>query len=351
MFKKIGLAVLATISFVVVVALYNYIRHYVYWSPTEEVSFTSGNIQLAGTLVKPNDNGIFPAIIFMHGSGRENRNDPPNRAVVNTLVRSGFAVLVYDKRGVEESGGDFDSADYRDFIDDGIAAVDYLTDRPDIDSEKIGLHTVSESGWFGPEIAMRTQRIAFIFSKAGSPLSWVDTVKWEARNDFVAEGIAETDVSMLVDLILRKWTYYQNAASDPELALGPEREAINRQSAKLRNEIPMADQVLDAELPPYDADLHLRYAERISYDPLPFLNKIDIPMYYTFAELDINVPTRESVTALEALVEEQGKDIGISVFPDVGHSFMSWSGILNFGWVPGYLDIEGKWTAEQVYND
>jgi pimeloyl-ACP methyl ester carboxylesterase len=349
--KKIGLAVLAIVSCIVVVALYNYIRHYVYWSPTEEVSFTSGDIRLAGTLVKPNEDGIFPAIIFMHGSGREKRNDPPNRAVVNTLVRNGFAVLVYDKRGAGKSGGDFDSAGYRDFIDDGISAVNFLADRPDIDSENIGLHTVSESGWFGPEIAMRTQRIAFIFNKAGPPLSWVDTVKWEVRNDFVADGIAETDVSMLVDLIRRKWTYYQNAADDPEFARGPEREAINRQIAELRKEIPMADQVLDEEMPPYNPDLHLQYVKRISYDPGPFLNKIDIPMYYTFAELDVNIPTRESVAALEALVEEQGKDIGIFVFPGVGHSFMSWSGILNLGWVPGYLDIEGEWTAEQVNND
>ena len=348
MLKKIGLGLLAIVSLVAMLALYNVTRHLVYWSPSEEVSFTSGDIQLAGTFVKPFNDGVFPAIILLHGSGPEKRSDPPTRAVVNTLVRNGFAVLLYDKRGVGASGGDFNTARYRDFINDAIAAVNYLSNRADIDSESIGLYTVSESGWFAPEIAMRTQRIAFIFNKVGPPLSWVDTVQWEVRNDYLADGIAESDVQKLVDLALRRWAYYQAAVADPQLATGPERDAINRQIAKLRGEIPMADQVLAEELRPYDVESYEEFAADSSYDPSPFLSEIDIPMYYTFGELDINIPTRRSVAVLEALVEEQGKDIVITVYPDVGHGLATWKGLLSVGFVPGYLDTLATWTVEQV---
>ena len=141
--------------------------------------------------------------------------DPPSRAVVNALIRSGFAVLAYDKRGVGASGGDFDSATYRDFIDDAIAAVEYLADRPDVDGGTIGLYVVSESGWFAPEIALRSGRVDFVFNKVGSPLSVMDTVLWEARNDFLAAGIADSDVQALVDVTGRRWKYYLAAADNP----------------------------------------------------------------------------------------------------------------------------------------
>jgi len=45
--------------------------------------------------------GPFPAIIFVHGSGRVNRNT--QRGATDPLVPEGVAVLRYDKRGVGES--------------------------------------------------------------------------------------------------------------------------------------------------------------------------------------------------------------------------------------------------------
>ena len=76
--------------------------------------------------------------------------------MANALVRSGFAVLLYDKPGVGQSGGDFEAALYRDFAADGVAAVRYLGGRDDIDAGRIGLLANSESGWFAPEIAHTT---------------------------------------------------------------------------------------------------------------------------------------------------------------------------------------------------
>ena len=58
--------------------------------------------------------------------------------------------------------------------------------------------------------------------------------------------------------------------------------------------------------------------------------------------------SRISVAALEALITEEGKDIGITVFPDVGHSLATWKGLLSVGFVPGYLDTLAAWTAEQL---
>ena len=100
-------------------------RHAIFWSPSDTVQFSSGDIELTGTLVRPGQPGPHPAILMLHGSGPEPRLELPSRAVVNALVDAGFAVLAYDKRGVDESGGDFESATYADFIDDALAAIDF----------------------------------------------------------------------------------------------------------------------------------------------------------------------------------------------------------------------------------
>ena len=76
----------------------------------------------------------------------------PAKIYGNAFLRSGVAVLTYDKRGVGSSGGTFVRNRYRDFIEDGISAVGYLKSRPDVAAGGIGLFSSSES----PAISWQT---------------------------------------------------------------------------------------------------------------------------------------------------------------------------------------------------
>lgn len=349
MFRRIGFVVASVVTLVVALAAYNAGRHLVFWSPTEDIVFNSGDIRLAGTLIKPAEAGAFPAVVMLHGSGPETRGGPGYRVNANALVRSGVAVLIYDKRGTGASGGDFDTARYRDFVADAIAAVHYLADREDIDSDRIGLFGNSESGWFTPEIAAVSHGVAFIVNRVGPPLSWIETVLWEVRNEFLAEGAAEADLDTLLALTLRKWDYLRAAAADPALAMGPEREALAAAISEIRATVAHADRLLEV-LPVYDADFYQKFAN-YSYDPASYLKEINIPMLYVFGELDVNVPTAQSVAFLETFREEYKKNITIRVLPGVGHTLIAWKGLLEAGYQPGYLDFIGSWAAQQVDSD
>ncbi len=344
------LASLFSWSFALFVALvlFNVIQYLIYWSPTEDITFKSGETVMSGLLVKPEETGIFPAVIVLHGSGPESLNDPAYKITANTLVRSGFAVLLYDKRGVGKSGGVFDHALYGDFIGDAIAAVHYLRSRDDIDATHIGLFGNSESGWFTPEIAFRAGNIAFIFNRVGPPLSWMDTVLWEVRNEFLEAGVAATDVDRLLEVTLRRWAFYQAAGFDPSLAESPERDAINADLAILRSSVPLAGEVLPVQLRPYDRSFYSSFAIDSSYDPGPYLEEIDIPVFYAFGESDVNVPTEESVAFLEKLRTERDKDVSFVVYEGVGHSLAHWTGFLTGGYLPRYLRTVESWTVDQV---
>jgi pimeloyl-ACP methyl ester carboxylesterase len=331
------------------IVLFNVFRYLIFWSPTEEITFNSGDIELSGLLVKPEDEGRYPAVVILHGSGPESYADPAYKITAATLVRSGFAVLLYDKRGVRNSGGDFDSALYVDFVDDAVAAVEYLETRIDIDINHIGLFGNSESGWLTPEIAFRSGNIAFIFNRVGPPLPWIDTVLWEVRNEFLDAGIAETDIDKLLDITERRWRFMQAVGFDSSVARGPEWDEINAELQLLRESIPLADEVLPEELHPYERRYYRNFALDSSYDPGPFLEKIDVPMYYAFGENDLNVPTVECVEYLEKLRNEHGKNISYTVFEGLGHSLAHWSGILTGGYFPEYIDIVVTWTTEQLH--
>src|SRR5262245_26107971 len=103
----------------------------------ETVRFANGDVQLAGTLIRPVHGSKSPAVILVHYSG------PANRASVlpfaHFLVRRGVAVLGYDKRGVGESTGDWNTASFDDLAGDAVAAFDYLKTRRDIDDAQVGL--------------------------------------------------------------------------------------------------------------------------------------------------------------------------------------------------------------------
>jgi pimeloyl-ACP methyl ester carboxylesterase len=328
--------------------LFNVIQYLIYWSPTEDVTFRNGDVVLSGTLIKPDETGIFPAVIVLHGSGPETLSDPAYKVTANTLLRSGFAVLLYDKRGVGKSGGIFEKALYGDFISDAIAAVHYLRSRTDIDATNIGLFGNSESGWFTPEIAFRAGNIAFVFNRVGPPLSWMETVLWEVRNEFLDAGVAEADVDALVEITERRWRYYQAAGFDPSLADSPQRAAINADLQMLRGTIPLAEEVLPEELRAYDREFYANFAIDSLYDPGPYLQEIDVPMYYAFGETDVNVPTKASVAFLQQLRDQHGKNIEYSVFDGVGHSLMHWTGMLTGGYLPAYLELAETWTVDQL---
>jgi pimeloyl-ACP methyl ester carboxylesterase len=346
--RSSGRALAALLLLVAALAIFNYLRHVAIWAPTETVAFESGETRLVGTLIKPSTEGVHPAVIVLHGSGPEKTSGVSYRLTANTLVRSGFAVLLYDKRGVGRSEGDLESALYADFVADAVAAVRYLAGRDDIDADLIGLHGNSEGGWFTPEVAHITQQIAFIFNRVGPPLSRMETGIFEIRNDFLADGIRQSDVDSLLYVVRRAWDYYIAAGRDPDRVLTPEREAINAELTRLRTTVPGADRVLVEALLPYDEETYSDLASDLAYDPGPFLLEIDLPMIYVFGEDDINVPTAKSVKFLEALRADHAKDIDIVVFEGLGHPLATWKGVFTCGNTPAYPGLLGSWARERL---
>jgi pimeloyl-ACP methyl ester carboxylesterase len=95
----------------------------------KNVFFTSENLVIAGTLYLPNEEGIYPGIVLVHGSSPEGRNLGLYRVLGKEIAQRGYAVLSIDMRGYGESEKPPQTGDVSafDFPADIAAAAAYLS--------------------------------------------------------------------------------------------------------------------------------------------------------------------------------------------------------------------------------
>lgn len=105
----------------------------------EEVEFHNGDLKLAGMIFTPEGESPFPVAVIIHGSGPSRRNNQWYLSVTRHLQDSGIVMLLPDKRGCEKSEGNWVGANFDDLPGDTPAAVEFVRNREEIDSSKIGI--------------------------------------------------------------------------------------------------------------------------------------------------------------------------------------------------------------------
>jgi acetyl esterase/lipase len=130
----------------------------------EDITFTSGDVALAGTIFVPPGKGPHPGIVFLHGSGAEGRW--ASNYLAEKFSQRGFVALTFDKRGVGQSGGNWRIAGFDELAGDAAAAVAALSARPDVDARRVGFHAHSQGATLAPLAAGRIGDPAFIIASA-----------------------------------------------------------------------------------------------------------------------------------------------------------------------------------------
>jgi len=136
---------------------------------TEEVAFESHGAMLSGSIVFPPNGELRAAVVFIHGSGKQTRN----LDLASRFAREGIAALVYDKRGVGKSGGEYEGnqnvgeKNLALLADDAVAALRSLTDQPALKGAPAGFAGISQAGWIAPLAARRTDLAKFLVMWSG----------------------------------------------------------------------------------------------------------------------------------------------------------------------------------------
>jgi hypothetical protein len=274
-----------------------------------------GRVTLAGTLTRPEGPGPFPAVVFITGSGPQNRNEEllghkPFLVLADHLTRRGIAVLRYDDRGIGKSTGDFGAATSEDFAGDALAAWEALRARADIDPRRIGLLGHSEGALIAPMLAARTTGTAFVVMLAGPGVSGEQIMLKQGALIMKANGAPDEAIAANINLQKQVFTILREETVPARI--------VERLSA-----IPVpGPKEASAALVKQSSSPWLRYFAL--YDPAPALEKVTCPVLAMGGELDLQVPVDQNLPVIEAALKKGGnKDYTVLRLPGLNHLFQT----------------------------
>jgi pimeloyl-ACP methyl ester carboxylesterase len=276
-------------------------------------------VTLAGTVIIPDGQGPFPAVVFVTGSGAQNRDEAiaghrPFLVIADYLARHGIASLRYDDRGFAKSTGVFAGATTADFADDAEAAVRFLRSVPGIAADRVGIIGHSEGGVVGPMVAARTRDVAFLVLLAGT-------------------GVRGDSISLLQ---MRQVAH----ATDAQIALArPLFHAVaeSKDSADAISRLAAARATVLSSLPESQRAAVAPQLERMSapmiatwmqyflrYDPRSALHNVRVPVLALDGSLDVQVSPRENLAAIDTALKQNGnRDVRIVLLPGLNHLFQT----------------------------
>ena len=297
-----------------------------------EVTFSNGTTKLAGSLLLPPTGNSLSAVVFLHGSGAEGRW--ASRFLATQFVRRGIAALIFDKRGVGASSGDWRRATPEDLAGDGAAAVARLLQEPRIDRKRIGIHGHSQGGTLAPLVAVRSRHVAFVIASAGAGVPSDSTEIYSVLNAIAPEAQTAADSASarayVSELVAVAYHGRPRAGLDSLIAVSKDRPWFFE--------------------PPPPENSYWSFSRILArYHPLEWWAKVRVPVLLLYGAEDQRVPAAESAARISGALRRAGNHhVTVRIFPGADHTFRLRPG--PSGWpdtAPGYISTLTDWVARR----
>jgi len=239
----------------------------------EDIEFTSHSDRLSGSIVFPIGEKLHSAVVFVHGSGKQERS----LYWAEKFASQGIVALVYDKRGVGRSGGEYEGnqsvseQNINLLADDSIAALKVLQKHKRTRNLLLGLTGISQAGWIVPLAAEKSNLADFM-------VIWSGPVCKVSEEDIFSKFTADLD---------------------------GERVPSYQEALKARSQKYIWPDFLGKDSNPIDS-----------------LVKLNIPGLWIFGTNDGSVPVDLSIHRLNKLANT-GHDYDYVLFSNLGHNNMA----------------------------
>ncbi len=286
---------------------------------TEEVRVVNheSGIELGGSLSFPREGGPFPAVILISGSGALDRNSEifghkPFYKIAKHLNLEGYAVLRMDDRGFGESEGDYQSSRLDDFVLDYIATLEYLLNRPEIQSDQIGFLGHSMGGLVAAQIAAQREDIAFLVLMGVPGIPGGELMLMQKSAIERAMGFREELIEAAGNNIRGVYEIIEAAESYGE-ELKVEMKAYLRKTYGEGMPSGQIEAMVDQLTVPWLMDF-------IRYNPNQAFSRVQIPVLALNGTLDLQVPHEKNLQAIQSALEKSGnRMVEVKALPGRNH--------------------------------
>ena len=271
------------------------------------VRYGHGDVSIAGSLLLPASPGPHPAVVMIHGSGAVTRDSL--RPFADHFARNGVAVLITDKRGTGTSTGRWARATFDDLAEDALAGVRYLRTRAEIQANAIGVHGMSLGGWVAPLAAVKSRDVAFVVVESAPVMTPLEHERLRVETTMRADGHRGETIAQAVAFMDQKFDVARTGD-------GWNRLESAMQEGQKAGWLPYVNAPASLE------SLQWHWDHVFSYDPLPVLKQLNVPMLVLYGELDSVVPPKVHKARMEQAVREMGKrEVTIREFARANHGF------------------------------
>jgi len=295
------------------------------------LTWTNGDVTLSGSLLMPAGSATVPAVVFLHGSGAEGRW--ASRFLAMQLATHGIAAMIYDKRGVGQSTGNWRQATPDDLARDAAAAVARLRQEPGIDPRRIGLHGHSQGGTLAPLVAAQAPDVAFIIASAAAGLPMDSVEIFSILNAQLPDATSAADSTnvrgYVAELVAVAYQGQPRARLDSLAAAWHDRPWFFA--------------------PPAPDNSYWTFSKQYAqYQPLDWWAKVRVPVLLIYGAADQRVPARESAARIASALARNAPDVDVTVriLPGADHTFRLPPG--PSGWpvtAPDYIPTLLRWLS------
>jgi len=311
----------------------------------KEVTFQSGNIRLAGSLCLPGEEGHFPCVLMIHGSGPVDRNENAKQLKIITvkvnifntiahhLAKIGIASLRYDKRGCGKSSGNYEEAGMYDLLEDADAAFHHLSQSEHVNGDRIFLLGHSEGTLLAPKLCLKHSEVAGLILIAPAVQNLEHALVYQARK--IKDDI-ETGGGLNRRIIRLTWNIFGDPLENQKVILERVKSTTN---PFFRYKL----QKINAKW----------FREHLNDNPIDTMSSVSCPILAIAGEKDIQADPQE-VTQLADLAKGE---LQYHIVPNLTHilrldtgepSILNYKKLLKKDMDSSILDLIDEWLRTKL---
>jgi len=272
-------------------------RTVVYSNPTDEaVNIPSVGFNLGATLTwpasakgsAPPSTTRLPAVVLLAGAAANERDGlvggvPILGQLAGALADAGLLAVRFDKRGHGQSGGRAESATLADHAEDALAVVRWLSNRRDVDRDRIAVVGHNEGAWTALTAAARERRIAGVVAIAAPSTTGLERNLEQQRHELDRLSLPPADRVSRIEL----------------------QKQINSAAMTGRGWENIPPEVRKVADTPW-------FQSFLSFDPARVIEDVRSPLLFIHGELDDEVPVLH-VDRLGELARKESRSRSVAV--------------------------------------